>query len=381
MVDGIAGPETEKALIAAKAQKISPEREISLVGNALAASYNYPLHEPAEVGEELVYRQGQSPMFYEAKRAKALWCVNPSYPRILHCFPAHRTEIRDFHHDQLDRIAIRIAESFHDGRPIRSVHMIGHAATWKGISRAEYHRRGLQRAENAKRALMDRLIPVGLGSKVVITIESRANNDPLSGVDNSTQNNRALNRRVEIRLARARPAKKKTCRSPEIVESIRKAQISNLTNILHERKQLSCLRKFIADALRGNDADDRFWTFTVVDGGTLGSGHAVTRNKKMRRAVQVYCRFLRGRKLNAVNLSKALWKTHHDILGEMEKLHRFISGIPRGTLGTGDPVKDYTECKYVRQITALARSTRNNSVYRCYRNFIDPKFSRCKQDK
>lgn len=48
VADGIAGPETEKALIASKAQKTSPQRELSLFSSALAGSAGYPLREPEE---------------------------------------------------------------------------------------------------------------------------------------------------------------------------------------------------------------------------------------------------------------------------------------------------------------------------------------------
>ena len=47
-VDGIAGPETEQALIAAKVQRTSPERELSLMDSTLAGGDGYPSREPEE---------------------------------------------------------------------------------------------------------------------------------------------------------------------------------------------------------------------------------------------------------------------------------------------------------------------------------------------
>ena len=311
-------------------------------------------------------------------------CVTPGNPYILHCFPAHKVALTAAHQDHLDRIINRIAESFHDGRPIRRVHIVGHAATWRGISKATYRLRATNRAQNAQSHLISRLADVGLAGKVTVTIEQRADDEPIRdnmvhSSSRTARNNRALNRRVEVHLRRARPPKPKpkTCRSPEIIKLIRKAQIASLSNIPHERKQLACLRGFLADILSGKDGDDRFWTFTVVEGGTHGAGHAVTRDKKQRRAAQVYCNFLKGKKLTPINLSRALKKTHEAILSEIEKLDRFFSGIPRGNPFTGDPVTGFTECGFARQVRARARSETMNSVYKCYRNFANAKFARC----
>ena len=130
-------------------------------------------------------------------------CITPGNPYILHCFPAHKTELTVLHHQHLDIIAKKIIRSFRGSRPITRIIITGHAATWKGISKAKYARKALARAENALNQLRDRLTNVGLVSKVKLTIKQRADDKPL--VDNmvksssqKARDNRAQNRRVEI---------------------------------------------------------------------------------------------------------------------------------------------------------------------------------------
>lgn len=170
----------------------------------------------------------------EAETPRDTSCVTPGNPYILHCFPAHETELTLLHRQHLDRIAAEILRSFGGSRPITRVKIVGHAATWWGISKAEYGRRALERAENARAQLRGRLANAGLGGQVEITVEHRANDKPL--VDNvvnssssAARHNRALNRRVEIELIRVRrPAKKK--------KKIRKPRMPKTTVVRIRRK-------------------------------------------------------------------------------------------------------------------------------------------------
>ena len=143
------------------------------------------------------------------REASASPCITPGNPYILHCFPAHGTTLTAEHRRHLDSIARLIGSSFRSSRPIRRVKIVGHSATWRGISRSTYAKRALERAGNARAALLGRLANAGLGGKVRIKIEGRADDAPL--VDNMihssstrARHNRALNRRVEIRWP-ARP--------------------------------------------------------------------------------------------------------------------------------------------------------------------------------
>ena len=218
---------------------------------------------------------------------------------------------------------------------------------------------------------------------MTVTTEGRSDREPL--VDNmvhsssrTARRNRELNRRVEIFLSKPSPPpkKKKSCRHPDVIKLIRKAQVANLTNIPRERQELKCLREFIADVLSGKKRNDRFWQFDVVGGGTHGSGHGVTRRKTMLHAAEIYCAFLKGKKPTPINVSRALWHTHNRILDGIEKIDRYLRGVPSGNPMSGDPVVGHTECKFARAIARLATST-PRSVYRCYLTFIKGRFKRC----
>ena len=65
-------------------------------------------------------------------------CVTPGNPTILHCFVAHRTNLIEDHRRELDRIIIKLTEAKIDKRPIKRVHIVGHAATWRGITPRQY---------------------------------------------------------------------------------------------------------------------------------------------------------------------------------------------------------------------------------------------------
>ena len=144
-------------------------------------------------------------LFTPAVSLQAPACFTPGNPYILHCFPVHKTDLTAMQQGLLNSIAAKIARSFLGSKPVTRVQIVGHAATWKGISQNEYRRRALVRAENTKAELHRRLAKVGLGAKVDIIAEHRANTQPL--IDNrinssspEARHNRALNRRVEIKL-------------------------------------------------------------------------------------------------------------------------------------------------------------------------------------
>ena len=139
--------------------------------------------------------------------SKSISCITPGNPFILHCFPAHKTDLTPLQHEHLDRIAAKIVRSFNKSNPITRVEIIGHAATWKGISKEEYGRRALVRAKNVRNQLLKRLKNAGFSSQITIAVGHRADKKPLvdnkvNSLTSAAQKNRALNRRVEIMLSR-----------------------------------------------------------------------------------------------------------------------------------------------------------------------------------
>jgi hypothetical protein len=179
-------------------------------------------------------------------------CFTPGNPYSLHCFPAHKTNLTKEHNWHLDKIAQKIEASFHGSHPITKVEIIGHSATWWGISKDEYARRALTRAKNVQAHLRGRLVNAGLGSKITLQVDQRANNEPL--VDNmlhssskEARHNRAINRRVTIYLI-------SSARVIPIVDPI-------LTNI--SRVWIFAT----ANQLMSNTREGKVWRKLVVDHG------------------------------------------------------------------------------------------------------------------
>jgi len=143
---------------------------------------------------------------------------------ILRNFPAHRTELTRDHRRQMSKISSIIADSLDRSDPIRCIRLVGHAATWRGISKDEYERRALVRAKTAAELLSDRLEMSGISPKifardelddieefcepvdgvdVTLIIEGRGDNCPLlpnlvKRTDAEARRNRAQNRRVSV---------------------------------------------------------------------------------------------------------------------------------------------------------------------------------------
>ncbi len=137
-------------------------------------------------------------------------CVTLGSPTILHCFPAHETELRDVHRDELDKIALLVRSGDASGRTIRRIRIVGHAATWRGLSRAQYVSRAIDRAKAARSYLRGRLSGYMLSRRPRIVIEGRADDEPLvdnrvSSSSSSARRNREINRRVEIFLTGPKP--------------------------------------------------------------------------------------------------------------------------------------------------------------------------------
>ena len=135
-------------------------------------------------------------------------CVTHGYPIVLHCFPAHITDLEPFQRDELDTVAMQIRNGDISGKRIREVRIVGHAATWRGLSADDYRDRALTRAGNARDYIAARIAGYGLSYKPTFVIEGRADSEPL--VDNmvhsyssQARRNRAINRRVEIFLNQA----------------------------------------------------------------------------------------------------------------------------------------------------------------------------------
>ncbi|MEO0915455.1 MAG: hypothetical protein AAFY31_00470, partial [Pseudomonadota bacterium] len=76
---------------------------------------------------------------------------------ILHCFPAHVTDLQPAHVDEIDRIVNRVRNGDITGRRIRKIRIEGHAATWRGLTAAQYNSRALDRARGARDYLKTRL--------------------------------------------------------------------------------------------------------------------------------------------------------------------------------------------------------------------------------
>lgn len=146
----------------------------------------------------------------ESSAYPGISCVTPGNPYVLHCFPPFKTELTGEQHKHLDIIAEKIQRSFSTPTPITTVEITGHSARWHETSQSELDLRAIQRAGNAAEQLTIRLHRMGLSKKVDVRPGLGLSDmvdwlgKPYSSTsgDQKAQNDRALNRRVEIKLIR-----------------------------------------------------------------------------------------------------------------------------------------------------------------------------------
>jgi hypothetical protein len=158
-------------------------------------------------------------------------CVTPGDPYVLHCFPPFTTELTKEHHDHLDIIADKIRQSFSTLQPITKVTIVGHSSKWHAESSSNLERRAYERASNVHEQLILRLQRIGLANRVEVAapVGRSASEDWMRKPYSSTsgtqraQNDRALNRRVEVFLVaskrKPKPADVKRRDGPGIASS------------------------------------------------------------------------------------------------------------------------------------------------------------------
>jgi len=137
-------------------------------------------------------------VFIVASRAAAAQLPDcDSNPLILDCFESYSVELRDAHLKQLDAIADDVKKRRSTGAAVHSITIRGHSATWRPTDPVEENARA--RANRAFHALWSRLVARKINAdKIIFKVVGAADSEPR--VSNSTEDGRALNRRVEIDL-------------------------------------------------------------------------------------------------------------------------------------------------------------------------------------
>lgn len=188
-------------------------------------------------------------------------CVTPGEPYVLHCFPSFKTGLTREQLAHLDIIAEKIRESFSTFRPISKVTIVGHSSTWYQTSRNTLANRALQRANNAREQLLERLGRSNLAHRVQVNADGRSDAEPWQGKGYSSRssnsqarNDRALNRRVEIRLLRGNGQSERV-RHPELGLGIRLPSLSR-PDVCRGALEMSCAIERIRSCFF-NGADNR----------------------------------------------------------------------------------------------------------------------------
>jgi len=118
-------------------------------------------------------------------------------PYVFTCFWPHETKLRDFHHKQIDDIAIEVETSFKTATPLNEILLKGHASTW--VEGTPVKENAVARALAARKILEDRLSVYGVPLDRINIIATGVG-DEVPLYTNDTAEGRAYNRRVEVTL-------------------------------------------------------------------------------------------------------------------------------------------------------------------------------------
>ena len=204
----------------------------------------------------------------EGSKYPGISCITPGNPYVLHCFPPFKTELTKKQHLHLDIIAKKIRRSFTTARPMTKVRIMGHSSTWHKTSPKELELRSFQRSGNAGEQLILRLLPKGYAKRVDIKTDGRSDAVDWQGKRYSSRSgsqkarsDRALNRRVEIRLIQSKKKKPKGKVPCELGEAIKNI---NFVRAPWDRR-LKCIQNILILGVCKKPVDDRFWTFEGSD--------------------------------------------------------------------------------------------------------------------
>lgn len=286
-------------------------------------------------------------------------CIDPSQPNTLLCFTAHKTDLLDFHLEQLKNIVAKVAKSHKGKRPIVLIRLTGHAATWRGITKIEYWTRGFVRANNASffliKELRKELKKIGVSMrKIAFVSHSEADDKPIH--TNKTKDGRALNRRVEITLERGIVVKRKKGRCVA-GDKIKAAPIKDVAKDKVELRGLKCLQLFLSEAMCGKNLDGRFWKFRPASGGV---GFGLNRITKPADIIKMF-KFRFDEKDKPEKTAKDIRFLFRFFNEETNKLLGYL----HSEAGNAGNLEDYTECAWALELIAASERRKPKSIYRC----------------
>jgi len=298
-------------------------------------------------------------------------CLDES--RVLACFEAYKTKLRDFHYKQLDEVADEIAASFKTTKPLNIVSIRGHAATFKKTD--PVWKLGEERAFNVRIELEKRLAARKLDmGKFSITSAGLANTVPK--FSDATAAGRALNRRVEILLSSHVPEPPKedpACKPDEpLREALRMMKPSGTDAT--RRARVSCLRDLYVEHFDCKRDLDPWYAAPSMDDLKAGIVNRFTEGEHDARG--------------PIKGTSCAGKTDAKLAACMNSIDADILFYPNRTIGeyidkwSADidrkAFKKADECVLARKILEKARS--KNSVYSCYEALFDGSLWPCERD-
>ena len=307
---------------------------------------------------------------HEGPAYPGISCVTPGNPYVLHCFPPFKTELTKQQHAEFDKIAQKIKSSFATSRPITKVRIIGHASTWHLTPASKLEERAIQRAGNAGEQLILRLHRLGIAKRVDVETDGESDARPWKGRAYSStsgsqraQNDRALNRRVEIHLLTAKRTKPKppTCDRKALARKLLRLDRevrSGGAKTIRERRVLCLLRLLTAHLVDGDPIDDCF-----VDTWPPHQKHRCRRH-----VIATLCK--RDPDEHGEAFRRAFFSLHDSILKPLEKTRLALFKVSADTPKVA--ILNTPECFFVRFFRKKARD--KTSIYACFRDAIDDVF-------
>jgi len=348
--------------------------------------------------------------------------VHSSEMWILYDFTAHETDLEREHQVELDEAAGEIDARFGGKRALRCVRLIGHAATWRGISQDEYCRRSVERAKSAADHLAKRLAALGRTAKIVreedvglgdtktcigkaedeavckpikgvdvtLVVGGRADKDGLKDnltdrTDREARHNRAINRRVELTSVPAKkPGKKSSaCKDRDLARMMLdmdlghkalKARKEERFQTRVHRRGVTCVRsKLTGELVDGDGVDEdilRGWKGlrSATRPKPLWNNYTESLRKTCRRRGNITSN-------DFIRLYNSMVKPIEDIIPEIQKVLNDLTPNPFGGESLLETKSKIPECRAVKPI--YLRSAKSDTIYHCICGWTRPALEAC----
>ena len=364
LVDGIAGPETERALIEARARQSGQTPESSEFEDLDLREFDSELELETVGGipkrDYLRWIQFSLNMYFKKTGLHPPIVENgkdtQNFRNAVELFNAKATGRRKYR---------KIDETTQDTLIIANEHNSGYLSWLKTqLNKLGYAPLTISYGANEKPTSAIRAFQKTYDEIVGFSLKE----DGVVGAKTHLALLRAIRR-----LKPVDPPKPIQPNAPNLIEMLKKVPIDSLGRSPAERLRLQRVQIFLARALAGERVDDRYWQFTIFDGfgrprpcNFTGTVDAVKRGRRPQSALANFKRSCATAR-SVQEVGRCLKIVHDAVLCHINALLGWASA----NQALGDSaLRDFPECAWLLDLQAASVRTAPKSIYSCFAELL-----------